>query len=237
MEAAKRNELLTIVQDNDRAFVDRGKAIDELVRSGTSQAEIANSTNLSTSAISHLKTCFLNLKGKAREMCQAGKINGDACYSLACAPEDDQERIVLRAIERRRIKDSERSVRRKCSKGRQTRPGQITDKDMKEAINNITHHKENQTTAVPTTGSSYGPGPKSTNSCYVLLPTKQTLAFAGRFINLSEISRKQGIDTSYLSRIFNGQRMPTVPYIRKIGNALEMQIQEFLDALDAHLKR
>jgi hypothetical protein len=133
----RRAELLQIVQDNDRACVDRGEAIVELVESGMTQTVIADSTNLSTTAISHLKTCFRNLQGKARQMCKAGKINVDACYSLASAPASDQERILRRAIELRRIKDTQRSVQHMGPKGRQTLPGQIADKDMKEAMKDV----------------------------------------------------------------------------------------------------
>jgi hypothetical protein len=101
------------------------------------QAAIADSTQLSTAAISHLKTCFLNLEGMAREMCKGGKMNGDACCSLASAPDFDRERILRRAIELRRIKDTQRSVQHTGPKGRQTLAGQITDKDMKEAIRDV----------------------------------------------------------------------------------------------------
>ncbi len=132
-----KKELLEIVHDKDRACVDRGEVIVEMVESGMSQAAIAESTQLSTSAISHLKKCFLNLEGKAREMCKGGKMNGDACYSLASAPDFDRERILRRAIELRRIKDTQRSVQHTGAKGRQTLAGQITDKDMKEAIKDV----------------------------------------------------------------------------------------------------
>jgi hypothetical protein len=62
-------------------------------------------------------------------------------------------------------------------------------------------------------------------------PNSQTVQFAGKSINLSAISRDQGIDKSYLSRIFNGQRMPTMPYARKIAASMGMGLEEFLDAL------
>jgi transposase len=124
------NELLGIVRDQNRACVDRGEAIDELVRSGMLQKEIANSTSLSKEAISHLKKCFRHLKGKAREMCRAGKMNGDACYSLANAPDSDQERILQRAIELSKTK----GIR---SKGRRSPPGQVTDKEIKQAIEDL----------------------------------------------------------------------------------------------------
>src|SRR5208337_4093849 len=67
-ERRSKEELLEIVQDNDRACVDRGAAVVELVQFGMSQAAIAESAKLSTAAISHLKTCFRNLEGQAREM-------------------------------------------------------------------------------------------------------------------------------------------------------------------------
>lgn len=103
-----------------------------------SQAEIAESTDRSTADISHVKKCFHNLEGKAREMCRTGKMNGDACYRLANAPNFYRERSFLRAVELRKTKDAQRSVQRVGSKGRQTLPGQITDKDMKEAIADVT---------------------------------------------------------------------------------------------------
>jgi hypothetical protein len=65
-------------------------------------------------------------------------MNGDACYSLANAPDSDREIIFRRAVEIRKAKDSKRSEQNVSPKGRQTRRGQITDKDMKEAIMQIT---------------------------------------------------------------------------------------------------
>jgi hypothetical protein len=94
-------------------------------------------TGLSTAAISHLKTCFLSLEGKAREMCKAGKMNADACYSLASARDFDRQCVLRHAIELRRIKDTQRSAQRMGPKGRRTLPGQITDKDIKEAIKGV----------------------------------------------------------------------------------------------------
>jgi hypothetical protein len=135
-------DLLEIVQDKGRACVDCGEAIDKLVQRGMSQAEIAELTALSVPTISHLKTCFLNLTGEARELCQAGKMNGDACYSLAHAVDFDREHILRRAIELRRIREAQRSVQNMGPKGRQTPAGQITDRDMKQAIRDVKHKVE-----------------------------------------------------------------------------------------------
>jgi hypothetical protein len=82
--------------------------------------------------ISHLKKCFDHLKGRAREMCKTGKMNVDACYSLANVLDSDQERVLRRAIELSKAK----AVR---SKGRRTPLGQITDKDVKQAIRDLQH--------------------------------------------------------------------------------------------------
>jgi hypothetical protein len=138
----ENKDLLKIVQDRGRACVDRGEAIVKLVQRGMSQATIAELTELSVPAISHLKTCSLNLTGGARELCQAGKMNGDACYSLASAVGFDRGRVLGRAIELRRIKDTQRSVQNMGPKGRQTPPGQITDRDMKEAIRDVKYKLE-----------------------------------------------------------------------------------------------
>jgi transcriptional regulator with XRE-family HTH domain len=69
-------------------------------------------------------------------------------------------------------------------------------------------------------------------ACIEAKPTKQSIEFAGVFISLSAISRSQNIDQSYLSRIFNGDRVPTLCHIRKISSALGMSIQAFIDSLD-----
>lgn len=132
-----KRELLEIVRSKERACVDRGEAIDELVKSGMSQLAIAESTNLSTSAISHLKKCFRNLTGQAREMCKAARMNGDACYSLASS-DLDREQLFRSAMQIRAKKDAGRSGQNMGPKGRQTPEGQITDEDVKEAIRDLT---------------------------------------------------------------------------------------------------
>lgn len=146
---AKRSkqELLEVVQDNDRACVDRGEAITGLVQAGITQATIAESTHLSTAAISHLKTCFNNLHGGAREMCRHGRMNADACYSLASAHADNRERIYQAAVKIRERKDAQRDVQRIGSKGKQSRPGQITDEDIKDAVHDVKRELASKTLA------------------------------------------------------------------------------------------
>lgn len=67
-------------------------------------------------------------------------------------------------------------------------------------------------------------------------PNPQTFKFAGRFINLSELGRQNDMDPSHLSRIFRGERTPTVPYCRKISRALGITVDQFLNFLDYHNK-
>jgi DNA-binding phage protein len=58
----------------------------------------------------------------------------------------------------------------------------------------------------------------------------------GKFINLSAISRTQGIDQSYLSRIFARKRDPSLKCARKIAACLGMGLEAFLEALDGKQK-
>lgn len=69
-----------------------------------------------------------------------------------------------------------------------------------------------------------------------ILKTKnaQAVQFAGMCINLSEISRNEGIHVSHISRIFSGQRIPSVDYARRIARALNMGLEQFLYALENH---
>ena len=63
-------------------------------------------------------------------------------------------------------------------------------------------------------------------------PNSQTVLFAGQFINLSAISRHQDIDISYLSRIFRGERIPSVRILKKIGTELGYSIDQMLTLLE-----
>lgn len=73
------------------------------------------------------------------------------------------------------------------------------------------------------------------HSVIVTHPNTQSVYFGDDPINLSAISRISGIDCSYLSRIFRGQRTPRAIYIRKISQAMDMTMEQFMDALERHL--
>ena len=122
--------LLEVVKDGNRPWVNRGEAVEKLCQSGRAQADIARLTNLATPTISHLRTCFLNLTPKARKMSERRSMNADACYSLANATRKYQERVLTEAIRRSKERDANRATQ----KGRRSPTGQITNKDVNDAI-------------------------------------------------------------------------------------------------------
>lgn len=69
--------------------------------------------------------------------------------------------------------------------------------------------------------------------CLEAKPTHQTVRLSGTPINLSALSRKTGMDLSYLSRILSGDRTPTVVYAEQIAQALGMDLEPLLAAIRA----
>ena len=67
-------------------------------------------------------------------------------------------------------------------------------------------------------------------------PSKATIWFAGKPLNLCAIGRAQNLHNSYLSRVFSGNRYPSVKNARKIAAALGMGLEEFLKTLDGHVE-
>lgn len=71
--------------------------------------------------------------------------------------------------------------------------------------------------------------------CIERHPTTQTVWFAKTPVNLSDLAASftPPMDKSYLSRIFRGRRQPSLDVARDLARALGMQLQGFLDALEA----
>lgn len=67
--------------------------------------------------------------------------------------------------------------------------------------------------------------------CLEKNPTPQTVRFSGAWINLSEIAREVGLQPSHLSRIFKGQRTPSLRAARNIAAALGMTLDDLTMAL------
>lgn len=70
--------------------------------------------------------------------------------------------------------------------------------------------------------------------CIERRPTPQTVWFAGTPINLVRLANSYvpPLDPSYLSRIFSGDRAPSIAYARRLADGLGMQLQAFLDELE-----
>lgn len=67
-------------------------------------------------------------------------------------------------------------------------------------------------------------------------PTAQTITFGGRFISLGILSEITRIERSHISRILRGERQASVDAMRRLAKALGMDAQQFLNALDIHIK-
>lgn len=69
--------------------------------------------------------------------------------------------------------------------------------------------------------------------CVERHPTSQTVWFAGVPINLSELSKsyKPKMGHGYLSKIFKGERKPSLKWIEQIATGLGMQRDAFIDHL------
>ncbi len=72
--------------------------------------------------------------------------------------------------------------------------------------------------------------------CVETHPHCQSVKLGNTFVNLSMIARSQGLRKDYLSRIFSGQRTPSVLTVQKIAAALGLSVDEFLELLDDRLK-
>lgn len=74
------------------------------------------------------------------------------------------------------------------------------------------------------------------SKCIEKNPTPISVWFCGEPINLSVIAINCGMYPSAVSRIFSGARYPTLKAARKIAEVLNMRLDEFLDALDEHIR-
>lgn len=72
--------------------------------------------------------------------------------------------------------------------------------------------------------------------CIETNPTSQSVRLGEVYINLSQLSRTQNIDQSYLSRIMAGKRRPRIDHAQKIAGALGITIDRLLELLDDRKK-
>jgi transcriptional regulator with XRE-family HTH domain len=63
-------------------------------------------------------------------------------------------------------------------------------------------------------------------------PTPQSIKLGGRYINMLKLSEATGFSHSYVSRILAGKRSPTIPYLRKVAEALYMTVDDLLECIE-----
>lgn len=63
-------------------------------------------------------------------------------------------------------------------------------------------------------------------------PTYRSIKFGGRFVNLKELARDNHFNHSYITRIIKGSRTASVDYCRRVAEALDMPLEDFLQAVD-----
>lgn len=72
--------------------------------------------------------------------------------------------------------------------------------------------------------------------CVLDKPSINSILLGTKHINVNAICRLQGLDPSYIGKIINGKKIPTIATARKIAGAIGMGLEEFLDALDTRLE-
>lgn len=63
-------------------------------------------------------------------------------------------------------------------------------------------------------------------------PDGRHVRFGGRYINLSELSASEGLSHGYLTRVISGERTPSLTYLKRVAEALGMELADFLDAVE-----
>ena len=63
-------------------------------------------------------------------------------------------------------------------------------------------------------------------------PNSISVAFGGKHVNITELSRSQGLSISHVSRALSGNRDPSMPVFVKLASALGMTLDDFVAAVD-----
>lgn len=59
------------------------------------------------------------------------------------------------------------------------------------------------------------------------------IEFGGQYLSLRKLADEHGMDYSYLWRIFNGRRTPSVDYSLRLATLLNMTLDQFFEAIRA----
>lgn len=73
--------------------------------------------------------------------------------------------------------------------------------------------------------------------CIERNPTSQHILFSGEYINISYLAQSIGLSHSFVSRVFSGQRQPSLINAKKMAKALGMSVSSFIRGLEIHTSR
>lgn len=60
-----------------------------------------------------------------------------------------------------------------------------------------------------------------------------SIILSGKLVNVPELSKRMGVDQSYLRKVLNGKRQPTLYYLCRLAKELDFTIDALLDAIQA----
>lgn len=70
--------------------------------------------------------------------------------------------------------------------------------------------------------------------CIEQNPTSQSVFFGGQFLNLTILSGDSHLSISYMSKIFNLKRTPSLRSSKRIAAALHIDVGDFIALLDEY---
>lgn len=67
-------------------------------------------------------------------------------------------------------------------------------------------------------------------------PKHDTVRLMGRYIHIKKLAKREGLEHSYLSKILSGDRTPAITYLQRIARALDMTIDDLMEAISDRKK-
>jgi hypothetical protein len=125
-------KLIEKIKNKELSYVERGEAVDALLRERMQQKRIAEQAELDKASISNFLACYRKLYGLARESNIGKTIEGSAAYLLAKEETGvEQQDAIFRCAQQ---KAKNRQDSQKGKPGRRDLVGNITRDDMEKAI-------------------------------------------------------------------------------------------------------
>lgn len=63
-------------------------------------------------------------------------------------------------------------------------------------------------------------------------PNYQTIFFGGHYIDAVKLASDLDLNHSYVTRILAGDRMPSLPYLEKLADALHLSLDEMRESIN-----